>query len=56
MSNEVDEKVLRVSARVQAALTVIPRLVGPRDAWVSWMRDNLERELVRGLLYPNDFR
>ncbi|KAG6372931.1 hypothetical protein JVT61DRAFT_6965 [Boletus reticuloceps] len=47
----VDEHALHVSARLQAALTIIPQLVGPRHTWVLWMRDHIERELASGLNY-----
>ncbi|KAG6370281.1 hypothetical protein JVT61DRAFT_12232 [Boletus reticuloceps] len=42
----VDDHAFRVSVRIQAALATIPRLVGPRHAWVSWMRVGIERELL----------
>lgn len=44
--HEIDEKVLIATARVQAALAVVPRIVGPKEAWGPWMRDGLKTEQV----------
>lgn len=43
---DIDVDVLLTTARVQAALQVIPRIIGPKEAWAHWMRDNLDGELV----------
>jgi len=48
MSKErkIDEAVLLAMARIQAALELVPHLVGPTEAWVPWMRDQLQTEVV----------
>ena len=43
----VDIDVLITTIRVQTALDLVPRLLGPKDTWVPWMRDNLASELVK---------
>lgn len=50
-SYQVNQNALRVASRIQAVLALIPRLVGPRQVWVSWMRENIEQELVSGLTH-----
>ena len=44
--HKIDEKVLIATAHLQAALTVVPRIIGPKDAWGPWMWDGLKAEQV----------
>ncbi|KAG9309166.1 hypothetical protein JVU11DRAFT_10877 [Chiua virens] len=45
-SYRIDKNALLVVVRVRAALALVPRIVGIRTAWIFWMRDNLELEIV----------
>jgi hypothetical protein len=45
--NNVPPQVLLATARINAALGVATRIVGPKEAWATWMRDGLVNELVR---------
>ncbi|KAN0090968.1 hypothetical protein V8E55_004534 [Tylopilus felleus] len=51
-SYTIDETALLVAVRVKAALEVIPSIVGPKDVWMRWMRDNLVAHYQRGLPKP----
>lgn len=42
----VNTDVLIASGRIHAALKIIPRIIGPKEVWGPWMRDNLQLELV----------
>lgn len=50
-SHQISENVLLATARIQAALELIPHIVGPKEAWVPWMRDNLEAEVVSNTMF-----
>jgi hypothetical protein len=39
-------RVLLATARIKAALGVAAQIVGPKEAWATWMRDELDGELV----------
>lgn len=45
-SYQIDRNALLAVVRVQAALSLVPRIVGRKEDWAWWMRDNLGRELV----------
>lgn len=45
-SYQIDSNVLLTTVRVQAALRLVPRILGSQTEWAFWMRDGLERELV----------
>ncbi|KAG9309162.1 hypothetical protein JVU11DRAFT_10872 [Chiua virens] len=40
-------EILLAVGRVKAVLEVIPRIEGPKDIWMPWLRDGLEAELRR---------
>jgi len=46
MSPQVNPDVLPATSRILAALKVIPRVIGPKEVWATWMRDGLTTELV----------
>ncbi|KAG8220398.1 hypothetical protein J3R82DRAFT_3380 [Butyriboletus roseoflavus] len=43
----IDSQVLRITARVKSALDVIPRIVRPKEAWETWMRNGLQSEIKK---------
>ncbi|KAI9453882.1 hypothetical protein HD554DRAFT_2179246 [Boletus coccyginus] len=43
-SYQMDDDVLVATARIQAALEIVPRIVGPKKVWGPWMRDHLKVE------------
>ena len=43
---QLDDNILLATVRVQAALNVVPRIIGPMEQWGPWMRDKLRSELV----------
>ncbi|KAG9309160.1 hypothetical protein JVU11DRAFT_10870 [Chiua virens] len=45
-NNKVDPVVLSATAKVQAALDLVPRLIGDRNIWAPWLRDHLYNELT----------
>ncbi|KAG9309154.1 hypothetical protein JVU11DRAFT_10864 [Chiua virens] len=45
-SYQIDENALLAVVRVRAALALVPYIVGLRETWTFWMRDNLEREVA----------
>ena len=45
-SHKIDKNVLVGMARIKAALQIIPHIVGPKEDWGPWMRDNLKVEEV----------
>ncbi|KAF8134209.1 hypothetical protein EV363DRAFT_1160616 [Boletus edulis] len=45
-SHDIEKDVVVAAARVQAALEVVPRIIGPKEAWAMWMRDNLEHDVA----------
>lgn len=45
-SYQIDHSVLTATARVHAALDLVPRISTSKETWAPWMRDNLEVELV----------
>lgn len=49
----VDAGVLITTVRVQTVLDLVPRLLGPRETWVPWMRENLASELVKHTINVN---
>ncbi|KAG9309167.1 hypothetical protein JVU11DRAFT_10878 [Chiua virens] len=44
--NQVDPEVLFATAKVQATLDLVPRLIGDRNIWAPWLRDHLYDELI----------
>lgn len=44
--HNIPQDAMVIAARVQAALQLVPRIVGPKEAWVIWMRDGLQAEIV----------
>lgn len=46
-SHEIDIEFKMTAVRVQAALELVPRILGPKEAWAPWMRNNLAAE-IRG--------
>lgn len=46
MHYKVEEKALLVTARVQAALELVPRMVGPAETWKPWICNHLLDEMV----------
>lgn len=51
-SYQMDDDVLVATARIQAALEIVPRIVGPKKVWGPWMRDHLKVEEVRSSAFP----
>ena len=47
MSTDFHPDILLATARLQEYLLVLPRVVGPRQAWVEWIRAEVREELVR---------
>lgn len=43
---KIDKKALVVTARIQAALGIIPHIIGPKEDWGPWMCDGLQAEQV----------
>ncbi|KAG8220395.1 hypothetical protein J3R82DRAFT_3377 [Butyriboletus roseoflavus] len=46
MSYKIDDDVMLATARVYAALQLLPHIAGPRDVWMPWMHANLVAEVV----------
>ncbi|KAF9236959.1 hypothetical protein BU15DRAFT_63570 [Melanogaster broomeanus] len=45
MTHQIDDNILLATVRIQAALRIASHIVGPKEAWAFWMRDNLTAEL-----------
>ena len=43
----MDHNALIAAAHVHAALDLVPRIITAKEVWGPWMRDNLDKELVR---------
>ena len=43
---DISNEILLATARVQAALELIPCMVGPKEVWARWMMEKLKEELV----------
>ena len=41
---KITPEVLFRTARVQAALSIIPHNVGPKEVWMAWFRDRLTED------------
>jgi len=48
-SYQMDRNALLAVVRIQAALSLVPQIIGQKEDWVWWMRDNLRHELVSDL-------
>lgn len=55
-SQNVDEKVLLATARVQAAIELVSCMVGTNEACALWMREHLEAELASTLRFCREPR
>lgn len=51
--HNIEKDVIVATARVRAALGLIPCITGPKEAWAIWMRDNLESDLVSDPSYSS---
>ena len=51
----MDRNVLIAAAHVHAALDLVPRIITAKEVWGPWMRDNLDKELVREPLIPKRY-
>ena len=53
-SRQLNTDVLFATARVQAALGIVSRIVGPKEEWGPWMREHLRSEHVSTLGLDED--